>query len=461
MSWTRPPAAAIETALQIVLATGLFAALVWLSYRHNVRFDLTPEKSHVLSDHARQVAERITEPVRITFFYSSQESAPRREMADLLEQFRAVCPTLTYELLDLDRNPRAAQRLHIASYNTGVVEMRGRTVLLRGIDEEGITGALLELTQEESKTVCFVTGHGERSPMSNDERSGYSDVGRALERENYAVRVRETVPDMGTASPCDVSVMAGPRTEWLPGEAEGLLEHLQRGGRVLLLLDPGAPIAIVDFLRSLGVEAANDLVVDERNRFLGADSFTPRVPIFDQGTFGNRLDAAAVFSLARTVRPLEENAPSGARVSLLALSSDDSWALTNPPAAPDAEVQFRKGIDRAGPLPMGAMVTFAPFAGSQSGQLMVFGDSDFASNFYVNLLGNRDLFLSSIAVLAAEPELVAVRKKGMTRGTISPIVLTAEQGRSIFWTVVVAEPAVFLFVGLLVAVRRRRRRGGR
>jgi len=92
---------------------------------------------------------------------------------------------------------------------------------------------------------------------------------------------------------------------------------------------------------------------------------------------------------------------------------------------------------------------------------VVFGDSDFASNFYLNLLGNRDLFLSTVAVLAAEPELVAVRKKGMTRGTLSPIVLTAEQGRIIFWTVVITEPALFLLLGIVVALRRRRRRGGR
>ena len=49
---------------------------------------------------------------------------------------------------------------------------------------------------------------------------------------------------------------------------------------------------------------------------------------------------------------------------------------------------------------------------------MVFGDSDFATNFYLNLLGNKDLILSAIAVLAEDPALVAVRRKGMPSGTL-------------------------------------------
>jgi len=64
----------------------------------------------------------------------------------------------------------------------------------------------------------------------------------------------------------------------------------------------------------------------------------------------------------------------------------------------------------------------------EPGRLAVFGDSDFASNLYLKLLGNKDLFLSSVGLLAEEPELVAVRSKGQPRGTLSPIALTATQG---------------------------------
>ena len=37
---------------------------------------------------------------------------------------------------------------------------------------------------------------------------------------------------------------------------------------------------------------------------------------------------------------------------------------------------------------------------------MVFGDSDFASNNYLNLSGNRDLFLNTVSWLAEEENLM-------------------------------------------------------
>jgi hypothetical protein len=69
--------------------------------------------------------------------------------------------------------------------------------------------------------------------------------------------------------------------------------------------------------------------------------------------------------------------------------------------------------------------------------------------------------MSSVAVLAEDPASIAVRRKRLPRGTISPISLTAEQGRSIFWIAVVVQPLLFVAVGGLVLLERRRRGGGR
>jgi hypothetical protein len=64
-------------------------------------------------------------------------------------------------------------------------------------------------------------------------------------------------------------------------------------------------------------------------------------------------------------------------------------------------------------------------------------------------------------VLAEDPTLVAVRRKGMPSGTFSPISLTAVQSRVIFWAAVILLPALSLAIGGALGVRRLRRRGGR
>lgn len=466
----RPPTpssrGAFHALVQAALATALFGVLQLLASLHNVRFDTTPTKQFVLSEAARQVAAGITEEVRITVFYNSQEPGRRRDMGDLLEQFHEASSRIRYRFLDLDRSPALAKKYGVSSYNTGAIEAAGRVFILKSIDEEEITHLLLKLSRGRPRTVCFLTGHGEHSPDSADERSGYSEAARALERENFAIRTLDTVPLSGVPVECTIVIAAGPAYDLLPGEARLLEAFVRAGGSFMLLLDPEAPESFVGLVRSLGGDVRDDRIVDDRTRLFGADSFTVHIPIFDREAFGGRIQAAAIFPLARSVRPADEAEARGLRVSVLAISGPGSWARVGKADIPAGEARFRKDIDERGPLPVALLVTVpgeavAEAAHPKRGRVAVFGDADFAGNFYLNLLGNKDLFLSTIALLAEDPELVAVRRKGALHGTLSPITLTAPQGRLIFWVTVVAQPAAFVITGIAVALVRRRRRGGR
>lgn len=456
----------LQLAVQVTLSVALFAVLQLLATRHNVRFDLTPSQAFVLSDSARRVTQALTKPAQIIGFYNSQESNQRRQTLDLLDQFAMASPNIEYRLHDLDRSPGMARKYGVSSYNTGAIESDGRVIALQTIDEGEITNALLKLSSDRVRTLCFVTGHGERRPEDTDERSGYSEVAKALERENFRLQALVTLPIDGVPSDCTVVVLAGPSHDLVPGEGDVLARHLRQGGRVLMLVDPDAPPSVVEVLRGLGVEVDDTLVVDERNRFVGADSFMPHVVQFRTDTFGNKLDAPAVLALARTIRP-SDRPPPGVRVIPIAATSPESWALAGG-HAPDENVRFRPDVDHPGPLSVGVLALVSrdgeaePAAeGAPAGQLIVFGDSDFATNFYLNLLGNKDLFMSTIAVLSEDPELIAVRRKGLLRGSISPISLTAWQGRLIFWVAVVAQPVVCILMGAVVTLVRRKRRGGR
>ncbi|MFN8644492.1 MAG: GldG family protein [Candidatus Binatia bacterium] len=451
----------LQLAVQVVLALALAVALALLATRHNQRFDLTPTKAFALSASARQVAAAFNEPVRVTAFYSSQGSDSRRDMADVLEQFAVAAPDFSYRLLDLDRSPALAAKYNVSSYNTGVLEAGADVVRLRAVDEGEVTAALLSLSRTRARTVCFLTGHGERSPEDTDERAGYSAVAKALSRERFGVQTLTTIAREGVPPTCTVVVLAGPSKDFLPGERDALLAYLRGGGRVLLLIDPDAPPSVVAFLRAAGIEARPDLIVDQENRFVGADAFMPQVLRFRAETFHNNLTSPAVLSLARPVGPLEDH-PEGVTVTAIAATSPDSWAMVGAKTPPDGEPRFDRDKDQPGPLSVGALATFAPAAPDGApGLLMAFGDSDFAANFYLDLLGNRDLILSAVAVLAEDPALVAVRRKSQPAGTLSPISLTAAESRAVFWGGVVAMPALALLIGGAVGLRRLRRRGGR
>jgi gliding motility-associatede transport system auxiliary component len=447
--------------VQVTLSLTLFGILLILAERHNHRYDLTPTQSFVLSDQSIKIARKVKEPVTLYGFYNSQEPELRRQVEDLLEQFSDANSRIRFRLYDLDRSPALAKKYNVASYNTGAAESAERVEPLPALDEVEISNALLKLTARGQRTLCFLTGHGEHSPQRASTRRGYSEVAKALEKENFQIRSFDHPPPEGVPAACTEVIMAGPTRALFPGEADQLEAYVRRGGRMFILTDPDTSPSVVELLSRFNVKPGDNLIVDERNRFYGADSFMPRVPIFDEGTFRKSLDTAAVFPLARTVEPVEEKRP-GIIVSLIALSSPDSWARMgseSPPA--DGKVHFRPKIDKNGPLPVAVIANIKPPKGEKgpTGRVAVFGDSDFASNFYLNLMGNKDLFMSTVAVLAQDEDLVAVRRKGLLRGSISPISLTARQGRLIFWNAVILQPGALLLAGVLISVRRQRRGG--
>jgi ABC-type uncharacterized transport system involved in gliding motility auxiliary subunit len=94
----------------------------------------------------------------------------------------------------------------------------------------------------------------------------------------------------------------------------------------------------------------------------------------------------------------------------------------------------------------------------QVARLVVYGDSDFASNARLSLLGNKDLFLNTVQWLVRHEQFITQRPKDTRQSKISALVLTAEQTRHLFLLAIVAEPGFILIMGGLVSVYRRRHR---
>ena len=82
----------------------------------------------------------------------------------------------------------------------------------------------------------------------------------------------------------------------------------------------------------------------------------------------------------------------------------------------------------------------------------MFGDSDFASNAFLNIPGNRDLFMNSVNWLAQQENLISIRPKDPQDRRIT---LTADQQERIFWLTVFIIPGLILLGGVHTWWRRR------
>jgi ABC-type uncharacterized transport system involved in gliding motility auxiliary subunit len=320
--------------------------------------------------------------------------------------------------------------------------------------------ALVTVASKVTHKVCWATGHGEADPDDSYTERGLGAVVVELESLNYQV-LRQQVPTEGIARDCEVLVVARPTSEWLPYELEALAAYLAEGGRVVVLLEPGLTPHLADELQRYGVVVGHDLVIDVNpaNQMMGVDD-PAFVVLSGRGVLSHPITegigAALVFPLARTVAPNRER--EGVQVRGLLQTSEAAWAETDPegaevgpdehelqgevpvavvveitdpaalevaastqvaPAAPadpepidldalgDADPEPAATVEDRVPAPIdmeddvGRAVPF-DFAPTPGGRLVVFGDSDFASNVFLTLGNNRDLFMNTVAWMVEE-----------------------------------------------------------
>jgi ABC-type uncharacterized transport system involved in gliding motility auxiliary subunit len=448
-----------NVAIAALAVLGIIAIVEAISLRHSYRFDLTANKRHSLSPQTQQILAELPRAVKATAFY--QDAATGRENAkDLLDRYAYHSAKFTYEFIDPDRNPGLAKRYGITAYGTIVLESGDKEEKVLIADEENLTNALLKVIREGKKVVYFLEGHGEHSIQST-EREGYAEAKRAIESQNYEVKAVSLLTEGKLPDDAAILVVAGPRKDLLEAEWAEITRFIERGGKVLFLLDPEGPPGAARYLANYGIQVVEGAVVDLVSRLFGADYLMPVITTYEPHPITKNFDIASFFPLALAVKTTD-SMPERVSAQILAKTSPNSWLkrdLNELKAELRAEGRplLNEAHDEKGPVSVAAVatVTIPRPGGSEppkKARIVVFGDSDFASNNYINLSGNRDLFLNTVSWLAEEEHLIAIRPKE-SGSFFSPV--TAEQERLIFWLSMIALPLAVIGSGVATFIWRR------
>jgi gliding motility-associatede transport system auxiliary component len=470
--------------LIVVIVLGIVVLANYFLSRHHLRVDFTEAKLHSLSDQTIQVLKNLKTDVQVKgFFRESNYSRPK--MDDLLKTYGYYSTKIKYEFIDPDKNPALVKAYNVTQDGTTVLECAGQENRITTATEEDLTNAIIKVTRVSKKVIYFLEGHGEAGIEETGD-IGYSFAKDELIKLSYEVKkltlaVSETFP-----ADCAVLVIPGPRKDLLPNELETIGKYIDRGGRVLFMLDPGSAPDLDPFLLKYGVKLGPGVVVDAISRMFGADYTMPVITEYDYSPITRGFRYATFFPYARPVDPADQK-PEGAVVTTLGKTSPNSWAEMNlEEEMKNKRVTLEKDKDKQGPISLAVTVTLpakeepkgtevgkadtakpagtenAPAESKPSGQeatapkkearLAVFGDSEFAANQYYNLSGNGNLFLNTINWLTEETDLISIQPKTSSPKTIQ---LTPSQGRLIFFFSVLVLPLIVLVLGVSVWLRRR------
>jgi ABC-type uncharacterized transport system involved in gliding motility auxiliary subunit len=457
--------------ISLILVIAVVSGLNYVGQRHAKRFDMTAVGRYTLAPQTNSVLKKLNKDVDIKAFFPGGDYPPLRE---LLVEYRTVNPRVHFKFVDPDKQPDVAKQYDVTTYGafqnpftgaqlkfgTVVVsyENRKEKVEKRSeeVQEEDLTNAIIKAERSEAKKVYCIQGHGEKDP-NDTERTGYSEAKKKLEDQGYKVDTLNIASQGKVPDDAKVLIEAGPTTDPFPQEMQFVNDFLNRGGGLLILVDPSPSPSMEPFLKQWGVQVDNDLVLDVSGagRLMGAGPSIPLVLAYENHKITDRFKAMTFFPLTRSIQP-EKSTPEGITVETLFKSNPNSWGETN---LGSKEASYDPKTDLKGPLSMAVAVTkenkpASDKSSSSKARLVVTGTSNFPINSYFGTQGNGNLFLNMVSWLAQDEDLISIRPKPAEDRRI---LLSQSQLAMLRLVTVFLLPAIVLVTGIVVVVKRRRR----
>jgi len=406
--------------LSTLLGIAILAMLAFLSVRYNVKWDWSEQKVHTLTSQSLNLLEGLDREVQIRAFFSELDAPPVR---DLLERYAYASDRVDLDFVDPNVQPGVIEELGIDEEKLarGLIRISiGEESLdLADVSESGITNSLLKLTRAGGKKVYFVEGHNER-PIDGEAGEGKEGLSRAAEslrNETYEVE-KLLLASLGEIpDDADVVVLVGPTRPFLDHEHGALERYLERGGSLLVLLDPRANTDLYDDLRGWGIAFGEDVIVDQTLALFGRASSPFAGRYATEHPITAELRDPALFHVARSVEVLDE---ASGDFEVIVYTGENSWAERDLDTWRTTGRAEYGSDDLPGPVPIAAAGEIdlsanggpegAALEASESpARIVVFGDSDFATNEFLDQFLNRDLFLNSVNWLMGDVEQISVR----------------------------------------------------
>jgi ABC-type uncharacterized transport system involved in gliding motility auxiliary subunit len=442
----------------VIVVLAILGAVNWLAQRHVKSWDSTSNKRFSLSEQTEKIVKGLKQDVKVVHF---DQTSRFPQAKDLLDRYNVLSTKLTVEYVDPDKKPMIAKSYGLRSIPTTYVEVGGKREEARSLTEEEVTSALIRGLKPGERVVCSVQGSGEHSFDDMDRSNGYSTIKSLLERNNYKTRSIRLLEKPEIPKDCTITLVAGPRFDYLQPAVDALRAHFLAGGKIFFLLDPPLKMArseisenaaLVKMLEDLGVTARKDLVLDTSGvgQIFGLSEVVPLVTSYESHvSVRDMREVATAYPLARS---LETKATSIATVEKLFSTSANSYATEN---LSSAEIRINPDKDKKGPHVLGIAGTSTGGTGTaeaQKGRFVVVGSSGFMANSLIGFNGNRDMALNLFNWLSADEDLISIRPKDPQDRRLN---LTRSQMRLVAYSSLLILPLMVLIAGVSVWWKRR------
>jgi hypothetical protein len=413
------------------------------------------------------VLEKVNVPVNIYGLWGPTEE--NKELLEVIDLYLGKNRNIHLQVVDPDKNPGLVMKYDktkqgIPRGSVVVEGAKGFKVItptdmydvstyngrssITGISmERRITSALLFVGTGETLAVYEISGH-EELPLAS------LSMLETVERENYALKQLNLIQ---SDIPADASalILNGPRADLSQGEADKILNYLEKGGRLLALVDYRVREADIlnGIFASYGIRFDYGVLSETVPSYTAGTGYL-EVPDLEDHDITNPLaqkQSPVLLSFAMGLSELSTKRRT-VEIKPLLTSSPSAFLRTNIAE----ESASRTSSDVPGPITV-AMTAIDPYwiQGNEAQARIVAiacGSILEPVNYYQQIPGNLDFFMNSLTWLEDRPETLSVRSKSLF---VLPMRINGLQMIIYGGIFVALIPLAFFAAGLITWLKRR------
>ncbi|HVY48025.1 MAG TPA: Gldg family protein, partial [Minicystis sp.] len=295
---------AIRTGVTLALA-GLYCALfTFAAGELDLKLDYSYFRTSKPSESTRNIAASASEPVEVTAFFPELNDVGA-EVESYLRDVGRGAPNLKIAFYDRLLVPQIAKDKKVTTDGTIVLtrgpsretvnvgaDMKTAGTKLKNLDQD-FQKALLRVIRE-SRVAYLTVGHGEINESGGEKEEGRTGklMRQFLERQNYVVKDLGLTQGLAVDVPSDAGLVMvlGPKNAFQPEEVASLQRYADKGGHLLLALDPeggadlGALAGVVGLTWSPTMLANDRVYVPAAHQpsdhaFIGANRFSSHASV--------------------------------------------------------------------------------------------------------------------------------------------------------------------------------------
>ena len=434
------------------LVLTIFVLASYLNYANHQKIDISRNQHNSISPESIALLAQFNGNIHFSV-YANNEPLKRQQIKQWFNRYQHNKADMTIEWINPETSPTITRNLNIAVNGTVIIEHNNQQQRIERISETTISNALYKLIKQQTKTLVFLTGHGERSPfgVANHDWKDFADK---LALQGTLSDTRNLFKQASLNPDTEILVIASPLTNFFEQEKTLIKQFINDGGNLFIITDAGKNQPLDYLLEPLHVHVLPGVIVDATTQSIGIQNVDfavineytghPLTKNFNSLTLYPQtaaLDIIVDFDILKMTWDIYP----------FLSTSENSWTETS---KIEGNISYNiNTVERAGPLDIGLLLSKTNTKTQTEQRIIVMGDGDFIANAYMGNGGNLALGHKMIQWLSSNDQQLKINNQLPSDLEFE---LSEEFKGIVGLGFLIVLPLGLLLIGFIIKMKRRR-----